>query len=80
MTKYMSDSEWRPEDVIREFGEYCSLDVLRDAMVKVVNSNNRGEKNTYKRKMNLVRTILRKLGYRDIPYRTNYYKKEKNNE
>lgn len=76
MTKYMSNDDWNMVDVFREFGEYCSIKELSYAVEMVVDSTDIKGKNTYKKKMNLVRSILRDLGYKDIPFRSGYYKKE----
>lgn len=80
MSKLMKDEDWDMRDVVREFGPYCKHEDLVRAVMEVLGSKDKKGKNTYKKKMDCVRVVLRNLGYKDIPYRTDYYRKELNNE
>jgi len=72
----MRGEDWKLEDVIEEFGKWGSVEELKKAMEIVEDSRDGRGKDTYKKKMNLVRMVLREWGYKDIPFRSGYYKRK----
>lgn len=72
----MRGLDWEVGDVTREFGEYCSIDMLKEGVNIVLKSGVKSNRiNTYNKRMRLLRQALGELGVQDIPMRTNYYKK-----